>query len=194
MVGWYAMTAKSTSTVSDVEEKVKSLLKNRNSISPDDDRAIGSFNVEAEFKKMKGLFAGIKGLTWFVGICTLLAGVIRVSNIMLVIIKERTKEIGIKRAIGATPYKIITQIITESVFMTTTAGYTGLVVGVGLLELINLIMTKTGANGNMFANPGVDFNIAITALFVLILSGVIAGFIPARKAVRIKPIDALRSE
>ena len=194
MVGWYSMTADKNSTVSEVEEKAKTLLKNRHSIAPEDDRAIGSFNVEEEFRKMTGLFAGIKGLTWFVGVCTLLAGVIGVSNIMLVIVKERTKEIGIKRAIGATPAKIISQIITEAVLMTTTAGYTGLVFGVALLEFIAFVLKKSGANSEMFTNPEVDFKVAISALIILVLSGIIAGFVPAKRAVQIKPIDALRNE
>jgi putative ABC transport system permease protein len=143
---------------------------------------------------MRGLFLGIDTLIWIVGIGTLLAGVIGVSNIMLVIVKERTKEIGIQRAIGATPMNIITQIITESVFLTTIAGYIGLVVGVGLVELINFALEKSEANSEMFKNPEVDFKIAITALTVLIISGALAGIIPAKRAVNIKPIEAIRTE
>jgi len=194
IVGWYAITAKSNSSVSLVEEKAKTLLKTRHSISPDDDRAIGSFNVESEFKKMTNLFAGINGLIWIVGIGTLLAGVIGVSNIMLIVVKERTKEIGIQRAIGATPLNIITQIITESVFLTTLAGYLGLAIGVGIVELVNYILIKTGADTAMFNNPEVDFDKAITALIILVIAGALAGFIPAKKAVSIKPIDAIRNE
>lgn len=194
IVGWYAITAKSKSSVSIVEEKAKALMKTRHSISPDDDRAIGSFNVESEFKKMTNLFAGINGLIWIVGIGTLLAGVIGVSNIMLIVVKERTKEIGIQRAIGATPLNIITQIITESVFLTTLAGYIGLAIGVGIVELVNYILIKTGADTAMFNNPEVDFDKAITALTVLIIAGALAGFIPAKKAVSVKPIDAIRNE
>ncbi|MBE9480907.1 MAG: ABC transporter permease [Bacteroidetes bacterium] len=194
IVGWYAITAKSNSSVSLVEEKAKALMKTRHSISPDDDRAIGSFNVENEFKKMTKLFAGINGLIWIVGIGTLLAGVIGVSNIMLIVVKERTKEIGIQRAIGATPLNIITQIITESVFLTALAGYIGLAIGVGIVELVNYILIKTGADKAMFNNPEVDFDKAITALIVLVIAGALAGFIPAKKAVSIKPIDAIRNE
>ncbi len=194
IVGWYAITAKSNSSVSLVEEKAKALMKTRHRISPDDDRAIGSFNVENEFKKMTNLFAGINGLIWIVGIGTLLAGVIGVSNIMLIVVKERTKEIGIQRAIGATPVNIITQIITESVFLTTLAGYIGLAIGVGIVELVNYILIKTGADTAMFNNPEVDFDKAITALIVLVIAGALAGFIPAKKAVSIKPIDAIRNE
>ena len=133
-------------------------------------------------------------LIWIVGIGTLLAGVIGVSNIMLVVVKERIKEIGIQRAIGATPKKIIGQIITESVFITTIAGYSGLVVGVGLIQGINLILLKTGADTGMFKNPGINFNIAIISLIIIIISGVFAGLLPAYRAVKIKPIEALRSE
>ncbi|MBE9492626.1 MAG: FtsX-like permease family protein, partial [Bacteroidetes bacterium] len=156
--------------------------------------AIGSFNVEEEFNKMTRLFRGINGLIWIVGIGTLLAGIIGVSNIMLIIVKERTKEIGIQRAIGATPFNITSQIIIESVFLTALAGYIGLVLGVGLVELVNYLLIKYGADTGMFANPEINFNVAMKALFILVLSGVIAGFIPARRAVSIKPIDALRDE
>jgi putative ABC transport system permease protein len=143
---------------------------------------------------MVGLFFGIHLLVWIVGTGTLLAGVIGVSNIMLVVVKERTKEIGIQRALGASPFNIITQIITESIVLTTFAGYFGLVIGVGLLELINYLLSSSGANTEMFVHPGVDFNVAVTALSILILSGALAGFIPARRAVSVKPIDALRYE
>jgi putative ABC transport system permease protein len=129
-----------------------------------------------------------------VGIGTLLAGVIGISNIMLVIVKERTKEIGIQRAIGATPVNIMSQIVIESVFLTSIAGYFGLAVGVGFVEGINYALIKFGVDNEMFQRPEVDFNIAVTALIILIASGALAGIIPARRAVRIKPIDALRDE
>ncbi|MFC2096392.1 ABC transporter permease [Bacteroidota bacterium] len=193
-VGWYAMTGKDDIPVGIVEEKARAILKVRHSIAPEDDRAIGGFNVEKEFKKMRGLFAGINGLIWIVGIGTLLAGVIGVSNIMLVIVKERTKEIGIQRAIGATPANVILQIINESVFLTSIAGSLGLVAGFWLVELINFAMESSGSNGEMFKNPEVDFRIAISALIILIFSGIFAGLIPAKRAVSIKPIDALRTE
>ena len=194
MVGWYSMTAKKNYPASIVEDKAKELLKKRHSIHPDDDRAIGSFNLEKEWSKMTNLFNGIRGLVWIVGIGTLLAGVIGVSNIMLIVVKERTKEIGVQRAIGATPFNIVSQIIIESVFLTSFAGYFGLALGVGLLELINYMLVSTGAESNMFNNPEVDFNKAMTALVILVISGIFAGMIPARRAVSIKPIDALRDE
>jgi len=133
-------------------------------------------------------------LIWIVGIGTLFAGVVGVSNIMLIIVKERTKEIGIQRSIGATPWNIMSQIILESVILTTFAGYFGLVMGVGIIEAVNYALVSSGAESEMFTNPEVDFNVALTALGILVISGAFAGMIPARRAVRIKPIDALRDE
>jgi putative ABC transport system permease protein len=194
VVGWYAVTAKPDVSVSVIEDKAKDILKKRHSIAPEDDRAIGSANVEVEFRKMTNLFRGINGLIWIVGIGTLLAGIVGVSNIMMIIVKERTQEIGIQRAIGATPAAIITQVIIESVFLTAMAGYVGLVIGVGIIEVVNYALVQMQASSDMFSNPSVDFNVAIKALLVLIVSGALAGLIPARRAVSIKPIDALRDE
>ncbi len=193
IVGWYSITVKGA-TVSEVEPKVKALMRQRHSIHPDDERAVGSFNLENQYKKMTTLFMGINGLIWIVGIGTLLAGVIGVSNIMLIVVKERTKEIGVQRAIGATPWMVISQIITESVMLTTIAGYTGLVLGVAALEGVNMMIQQSGGESGMFLNPEVDFQKAMTALIILIFSGMIAGLIPAQRAVSIKPIDALRDE
>jgi putative ABC transport system permease protein len=194
IVGWYSMTAKKNTPVSVIEAKAKEMLKQRHSIAPDDDRAIGTANVEEEFKKMTNLFAGIEWLIWIVGIGTLLAGIVGVSNIMMIIVKERTQEIGIQRAIGATPAAIMTQIITESVFLTAIAGYIGLVFGVAIIEGVNFMLSQSGTSTGMFSNPSVDFNVAVRALLILIVSGALAGMIPARRAVSIKPIDALRDE
>jgi len=163
-------------------------------LSPDDKEAFGHFNLAENFDQMNGLFKGIAGLIWIVGIGTLMAGVIGISNIMLVIVKERTREIGIKRALGATPMQIMVQIITESVFLTTLSGYIGLVAGVALVEGINTAMIKFQVQAEMFERPEVDFSTAITALIILILSGALAGIIPAKRAVSIKPVDALRTE
>jgi len=194
VIGWFAFTSVDGVPASLVEKKAAALLKRRHSVSPDDAMAIGSFNLEKEFKQMTGLFDGINGLIWIVGIGTLLAGVIGISNIMLVIVKERTKEIGIQRAIGAPPSKIISQILTESVFLTTFAGYVGLVISVGLLELLNKALSSGASENTPFRNPGIDFNMAMIALAILVVSGAIAGWVPAKKAVKIKPIDALRYE
>ncbi len=193
VVYFFSVTAKKGTKVSDLEDKLKSLLKERHKIAPDDLQAIGSFNLEKEFIKYSALFLGIQVLTWIVGIGTLLAGVIGVSNIMLVIIKERTQEIGIQRAIGATPATVIKHIVAESVFLTVMAGYIGLSLGVGVLEILNKILESAG-DKVFFRNPQVNLTMALSALAVLVVAGIIAGLIPAKRAVSIKPIDAIRDE
>ena len=194
VVGWFSITSQPNVPAASAEEKAIALLASRHSIHPDDTEAFGHFNLQVEYDQMTGLFSGISALIWIVGIGTLLAGVIGISNIMLVIVKERTKEIGIQRAIGATPAKIMTQIVTEAIFLTSFAGYFGLVLGVAVVEGINYFMENSGADNEMFKRPEVDFNIAIIALVVLIVSGAFAGLIPAQRAIRIRPIDALRDE
>ena len=193
VVHFFSVTSDPGVPVSKLEDRLKELLKDRHHIAPDDLQAVGSFNIEVEYKKYMGLFNGIQILTWIVGIGTLLAGIIGVSNIMLVIIKERTQEIGIQRAIGATPANVIMHIVAESVFLTVMAGYIGLALGVGLLELLNMAL-ESGGDEIFFRRPEVSFKMAVSALTVLVFSGIIAGLIPARRAVSIKPIDALRDE
>lgn len=193
VIHFFSVTAKKGHSVSDLQEKLKTILKERHKIAPEDQQAIGSFNIEAEFVKFNALFTGIQVLTWIVGIGTLFAGIIGVSNIMLVIIKERTQEIGIQRAIGATPAKIITHIVAESVFLTVIAGYVGLSLGVGLLQLLSIGLEK-GGEELFFRNPQVNLNLALGALTILVFAGILAGLIPAKRAISIKPIDALRDE
>lgn len=193
VVHFFSVTSKKGTKVSELEEKLKKILKERHKVAPDDLQAIGSFNIEKEFVKFNALFLGIQVLTWIVGIGTLLAGVIGVSNIMLVIIKERTQEIGIQRAIGATPATVIKHIVAESVFLTVMAGYIGLSLGVGVLEILNRILQSAG-DEMFFRNPEVNLTMALSALAVLVVSGIFAGLIPAKRAVSIKPIDAIRDE
>jgi putative ABC transport system permease protein len=193
VVYFFSVTAQKGTKVSDLEDKLKTILKARHKVAPEDLQAIGSFNIEKEFIKFSALFLGIQVLTWIVGIGTLLAGVIGVSNIMLVIIKERTQEIGIQRAIGATPANVIKHIVAESVFLTVMAGYIGLSLGVGVLEILNRILLQAG-DKMFFRNPHVNLTMALSALAVLVVAGIIAGLIPAKRAVSIKPIDAIRDE
>lgn len=193
VVHFFSVTSKKGHKVSDLEDKLKKILKERHKVAPDDLQAVGSFNIEKEFIKFSALFLGIQVLTWIVGIGTLLAGVIGVSNIMLVIIKERTQEIGIQRAIGATPGTIIKHIVAESVFLTVMAGYIGLSLGVAVLEVLNRVLESSGEE-MFFRNPEVNLTMALSALAVLVVAGIIAGLIPARRAVSIKPIDAIRDE
>lgn len=196
VVHFFSVTSQKGTKVSDLEEKLKRILKERHKVAPEDLQAIGSFNIEKEFVKFSALFLGIQVLTWIVGIGTLLAGVIGVSNIMLVIIKERTQEIGIQRAIGATPVTIIKHIVAESVFLTVMAGYIGLSLGVGLLELLNQILQSSAKSGDelFFRNPEVNLTMALSALAVLVVAGIFAGLVPAQRAIAIKPIDAIRDE
>ena len=191
-IGFLAITAKKGNSAASVGDKVISLLKRRHSVAPNDHDAFGNFNLEEIFDQVGSLFTGIDLLVWVVGTGTLLAGVIGISNIMLVIVKERTKEIGIQRAIGAPPLVIMSQIISESVVLTAIAGFIGLSLGVGLLQLLNMALAKS--NAGMFSNFQVDFNTAILALGILIVSGAFAGLIPALRAIKVRPIDALRYE
>lgn len=193
-VGYYSVLAKPGIPAKYVEEKMKKLLAKRHKISPDDDLAFGTDNVEEQIREVTNLFTGMSMLSWFVGTLTLLAGVIGTSNIMLVIVRERTKEIGVQRALGATPLRIIKQIVTESIFLNTIAGYTGLLLSVGLVEFVGYLFRKFDVQALYFHNPEVDIKVAATALVVLVVSGAVAGLLPAKRAVSIKPIDALRSE
>ena len=194
-VHWMAVTSVDGVKASVVEKKVLDILRARHKVSPEDNRGIGHWNLEEEYEKIQGLFTGIKLLMWIVGVGTLAAGAIGVSNIMLIIVRERTKELGIRRAIGATPWKVQGQIVLEAVILTLGSGLLGLSAGVGLLELVNRLLPPPGASAEpqMFQNPGVTLEAAVLALAVLVASGVLAGLAPARRAVAITPMEALRS-
>ena len=170
------------------------LLRKRHRIAPDDERAVGHFNLEEEYNQLQGLFAGINGLIWVVGIGTLTAGVIGVSNIMLVIVRERTKEIGIRRAIGAQPLTIMGQVVMEAIILTGLAGWFGLMAGMGIVELINWVMNKFGGHSDTFAQPSVSSSTAVQALITLVVAGTLAGLIPAQRAVSVRPVEALRAD
>ena len=193
-IGWFAFTAKEGIPVSVVEHDIKKVLMDRHQIHPEDFNALGSNNLEEEFGQISRLFDGIDVFVWIVGIGTLMAGVIGVSNIMLIIVKERTKEIGIRKSIGATPGSIIGLIIQEAIFITLVAGYTGLVFGVLTLSGISYLLEEFEMDTGMFANPEVNMTTALLSLFVLVLGGALAGLIPATKAARINPIEALHAE
>jgi putative ABC transport system permease protein len=193
-VGWFAITSRDDLPASVAEEKVIGLLAERHRVSPDDERAFGHFNTEEEFDQVQGLFAGIRILIWIVGSGTLAAGVIGVSNIMLVIVKERTNEIGIRRAIGATPLSIMLQIVLEAIILTSISGYFGLIAGMGALDLTTYLLETGGANPQMFTNPYVSLDTAVQALVILVISGIMAGLMPAQRAVSVSPVQALRVE
>ena len=168
---------------------VKELLKSKNTIAPDDDSAIGIYNSVENAKQFYDLNLYIRLFFWWVGICTIIAGVVGVSNIMLIIVKERTKEIGIRKALGASPFSIVSMILHESIFITTIAGFTGLLASLLLLEFVGPMVQS-----EYFRNPEVDFGVALTTLGLLVFAGAVAGFFPAYRAAKIKPIVALRDE
>jgi putative ABC transport system permease protein len=178
----------------ELEKNVLALLKRRHDVSPEDTRGIASFNMAEPMKRVTGLFVGIDVFIWFVGLGTLMAGIVGISNIMIITVKERTKEIGIRKALGATPFHIVSTLLLESTLVTGVAGYVGLVIGVGLLELVALALRSTGAKLPYFVNPGVDFKLALIALALLVGVGVLAGLMPALRAARITPTEAMKSE
>ena len=193
-VGWMALTANDGASITDLKPKILEFMKGRHSINPADDRAIGNFDLYAEFSKVQSLFAILRFIAYFVGTLVLLSGVIGISNIMLIVVKERTKEIGIRRALGATPGAIRTQILTEAIFLTIMAGMFGIALATGVLWVLNFVLDSMQSDDMMFANPSVDLAVVFFALLILIGSGLLAGFIPAQTAIRVKPVDALRTE
>jgi putative ABC transport system permease protein len=178
---------------SHVEQRVDELLRKRHSVHPEDPRAFPSFSMQEEYAKVQGLHSGIKIFSWLVAIGTILAGAIGVGNVMLIVVKERTREIGIRKALGARPSSIIAMIVQESLVITAVSGYMGLVVGVILLETINRILSGMGDN-RFFANPEISFGTAFIAILVLVLAGLLAALLPATRAAGIDPIVALQEE
>jgi putative ABC transport system permease protein len=178
----------------DVIKKIRSLLAKTHSFDDKDDKAIWSWSMQTESSKFKGLFSAINTFVWVVGIGTIIAGIVGVSNIMLIVVKERTKEIGLRKALGATPGSIVALIVQESVVLTTAAGYAGLLVGVGIIEGLNYSISKSTEQSEFFVNPEIKFAVAISAVALLVCAGALAGLIPAIRASRISPIEALRDE
>ncbi len=172
-----------------LSENMENDIRTKHLIAPDDRSAVRAWDTLEEAKKIYTLLDTIRAVFWFVGIGTIIAGIVGVSNIMLIVVKERTKEIGIRKALGALPSSIIGMILQEAIFITSIAGFTGLFLGVGLLELISPMV-----NSDFIKFPQVDFNTAITTVLLLIAAGALAGFVPARRAANIRPIEALRDE
>lgn len=178
----------------DLEQSVKDLLYERKKIHPDDKGVLNTWNHEKFFQQQQNLVTGILGFSWMVAIGTIIAGVIGVGNIMLIVIKERTREIGLRKAMGATPLNISLMIMHESLVITLLAGYSGLVVGVLLLELVKVVLVNLGQGNGMFASPFIDIGTALMALAVLVITGVLAALLPAIKAASVNPIVALQDE
>jgi putative ABC transport system permease protein len=192
-VGWMAVTAFDQYSITEVKDRVFSFLKKRHTVHPNDERAFGHRDLSEQFAKITGLFGILTVVGYFVGALILLSGVIGISNIMLIVVKERTKEIGVRRALGATPWNIKTQILQESLILTIISGMAGVAFAGGVIWLMNYLLTREGPVEN-FVNPSVGMQVVFVALTILIVSGLLAGLIPANSATKMKPVDALRIE
>jgi len=177
-----------------LEDEVVALLKQRHKIAPDDKRAIEVANKARDAEQINQMFAGLNTFIWLVGVGTLLAGIVGVSNIMIITVKERTREIGIRKALGARPARIVASLVFESVLVTSVAGYTGLVLGVVLLELVAAALAHFQIELPYFQQPDVDLGIALAALLLLVAAGIVAGLMPALRAARITPVEAMKAE
>ena len=191
-IGWITVTGEQGFDIRQIEKDVKLALKNLNYVHPDDNRAFGSFNLGELFDRFEGFLKGMQFLTWFVGIATLIAGVFAIGNILLITVKERTKEIGIRRAIGATPFEIKRQIVLESIFLTIIAGIFGIISGGWIL--IAMDYAYGSGPDSILINASVSIFVVFIAVIILVLFGTLIGLIPANRATSIKPIDALREE
>jgi putative ABC transport system permease protein len=190
-INWFVCTIASGYEVAQVEKAVKDVIRERHHIHPGDTQGVRSHNVAEEFRNIMGLFFGIKLLIWIVGIGSLLAGVIGVGNIMLIVVKERTREIGVRKALGATPGSIISMVLMESVVITTAAGYLGLLTSTSIIFLIG---QAVGEGSQFFSNPQVNLGVGVGALLILVIAGALTGLLPALHASRIQPVEALRNE
>jgi putative ABC transport system permease protein len=187
-----------------IEKNIREDIAKRHKFDPNDERALGTYNSLKDYIQTMNIFSAIKMFVWLIGIGTLIAGIVGVSNIMLIVVKERTKEIGIRKALGATPGSIIGLVLLESILITALAGYIGMFFGIGIMELANFFMeaqhqAQVGAGGDrgefrMFMNPTVDLRIAVSAMILLVTAGALAGYIPAKRAASIRPIEALHDE
>ncbi|MCK0155550.1 ABC transporter permease [Cellulophaga sp. F20128] len=190
-VDWLTIAAYDDADVIQAEKDVKNVLKSIHRVNPDDERAFGAFNLGEIFKRITGFAKGLTFLSLIVGIATILAGVISIGNILLISVKERTKELGVRRALGATPSEVRNQIILESVFLTIVAGILGIILGAMVLRLIDYLTQGTDFP---YTNPTLPIPYVLGALAIMVILGTLIGLIPAQRAVSIKPIDALREE
>ncbi len=193
VVGWMAITAIDEVPITQIKPQIMKEMRLAHKVHPDDQRAIGHFDLAEQFAKITGLFAILSFVGYFVGALVLMSGVIGISNIMLIVVKERTKEIGIRRALGATPKEIRGQVLQESMVLTLISGMAGISFAAGLIWVMNTVLDTAGGVEN-FANPSVGIGVIFVALAILVLSGLLAGMIPATRATQMKPVDALRMD
>ncbi|WP_405573675.1 ABC transporter permease [Winogradskyella sp. Asnod2-B02-A] len=190
-VGWMAITAVDDVSITSLKQQVFDLMKLKHKVHPEDDRAIGHFDLSEQFERVSGLFSILTFVGYFVGALVLMSGIIGISNIMLIVVKERTKEIGVRRALGASPWTIKSQILQESLILTILSGMVGISFAAFVIWIMNTILDSVGPVQN-FANPSVSMSVVFTALIILVVSGLLAGLIPANSATKMKPVDALR--
>ncbi|MFT4781015.1 MAG: putative ABC transport system permease protein [Pseudohongiellaceae bacterium] len=190
---YMVITAYDAYDITELKESIFSFLKVRHTVHPNDMSALGHRDQSLDFKKMSGLFQILSVVGYFVGALILLSGIIGISNIMLISVKERTKEIGVRRALGATPWEIKSQILQESLILTIISGMTGVAFSAGIIWLMNYVLSENGPVQN-FANPSVGLQVVFIAFSILVVSGLLAGLIPANSATKMKPVDALRIE
>lgn len=192
-VGWMALTAQDNTSITTLKPKIMELMKASHKVHPEDERAIGNFDLSEAFGRVNGLFSILGLVGYFVGALVLMSGIIGISNIMLIVVKERTKEIGVRRALGASPWTIKTQVLQESLILTIISGMVGISFAAAVIWLLNYLLDASGPVEN-FANPSVSMSVIFIALFILVISGLLAGLIPANSATKMKPVDALRIE
>jgi putative ABC transport system permease protein len=192
-VGWFAITAHEGSSITSLKPLILEIMREQRTIDPSDQRAIGNFDRSEAFGRITGLFDILKFVGFFVGGLILASGMVGIINILLISVKERTNEIGVRRALGASPWDIRGQIIQESLSLTIISGMTGIAAGAGVIWLMNYVLLQSGPVDN-FANPSVNIWVLIIALVILIISGITAGLIPAVRATQMKPVDALKTD
>ena len=188
-----AITAVDQVSITGIKPMIMKEMRAVHKIHPEDQRAIGHFDLAEEFQRIMGLFSILTFVGYFVGALVLMSGIIGISNIMLIVVKERTKEIGIRRALGATPKEIRVQVLQESMVLTLISGMAGISFAAGVIWVMNFVLDTLGSVDN-FVNPSVGMGVLFVALTILVISGLLAGMIPATRATQMRPVDALRTD
>jgi putative ABC transport system permease protein len=190
-VQWFAVVGEDDVPGAELEKTVKGVLAHRHDVHPDDADNLGSYNAQEDFDRVRGLFRGIRGLTWLVGAATVLSGAVGVSNVLMIVVRERTREIGVRRAVGATARSIVAMIVGEALLLTSVAGTAGLCAGVAIVAAVARIV---GPDNERFGPPSVEPGAALAGFALLLVAGLVASVLPARRAVAIEPVAALRTE